>query len=114
MCTVLPLEGQNVSYVRLKFSDQITSRASVDTGSCAIGVPESLSNDLNLNFPKSLTFEKPSLNSLRMVSGHKVPIDKQNVFFSSDLTILKIVFLTLPAMNSFILEHLFLGNQYYN
>ena len=72
MGAVLPLEGENLSYVRLKFSNQIKRRALIDTGSCANALPESLFNDLNLTNPKSLTSEKPFLNSVRMASGQRV------------------------------------------
>ena len=42
MCAVLPLEGQNLSYVRLNFSSQTKRRVLIDTSSCAIDLPESL------------------------------------------------------------------------
>ena len=77
MCALLPLEGENLSYVRLNFSNQIKRRALIDTGSCANALPESLLNDLNLTIPKSLTSEKPFLNSVRMASGQRFPVDKQ-------------------------------------
>ena len=69
MCAVLPLEGENLSYVCLKFSNQIKRRALIDTGSCANALPEPLFKDLNLTNPKSLTLEKPFFNSVRMASG---------------------------------------------
>ena len=93
MCAVLPLEGENLSYVRLKFSTQIKRRALIDTGSCANALPESLFIDLNLTNPKSLTLGKPFFNSVRMASGQRVPVDKQKKYqFRSDLTVSKIVF----------------------
>ena len=55
MCVVLPLEGKNLSYIRLKFSSQVKPRALINTGSCANASSESLFNDLNLTNPKSLT-----------------------------------------------------------
>ena len=58
MSAVLPLEGENLSHVGLKFSTQIKKRALIDTGSCANALPESLFNDLNLTNPISLTLEK--------------------------------------------------------
>ena len=93
MCAVLPLEGENLSYVRLNFSGQIKRRALIATNSCANALPESLFNDLNLINPKSLTLEKPFFRSVRMDSSQKVPVDKQaNFHFRSDLSISKIVF----------------------
>ena len=47
VCAVLPLEGENLSYVRLKFSSQIKRKVLIDTGSCANVLPETFFNDLN-------------------------------------------------------------------
>ena len=109
MCPVLPLGGNNLSYTRLKVSSQIKRRASIDTGSCANALPESLFNDLNLTNPKSLTLEKPFFNSVRMASGQRVPVAKQakisiqiGPHFSQDS------FPILPTMNSVILGKPFL------
>ena len=77
ICAVLPFEGENVSYVRLKFSKQFKRTALTYTGSCANAFPESFFNDLSPNNPKSLTLEKSSLNSARKASGQKIPIAKQ-------------------------------------
>ena len=48
MCAVLPLEGENLSYVRLNCFLRIKRRALIATGSCANALPESLFFDLNL------------------------------------------------------------------
>ena len=64
MFAVLPLEGENLFYVRLKFSNQIKRRALIETGSCANALHEALFNDLHLTNPKSLTLEKPFFNSV--------------------------------------------------
>ena len=77
MCAVLPLEGENLSYVRLNFSSEIKRKALMDTSSCGNALPESLLNDLNLTNPKSITLEKPFFNSVRMTSGHRPPAVKQ-------------------------------------
>ena len=94
VCAVLPLEGESLSYVHLKFSSQIKRRALIDTGSCANALPESLFNAFNLTNPKSLTLEKPFINSVRMASGQTVPVNQQAKisFPRLDLTISKIVF----------------------
>ena len=93
MCAVLPLEGENLSYVRLKFSYQTKRRALIDTGSCANALPKSFFNDLNLINPKSSTSENgffylsewPPVKEFRL-------INKQKFDFTSDFTISKIVF----------------------
>ena len=109
MCAVLPLEGENLSYVRLKFSSQTKRRALIDTGSCANALPESLFNDINLTNPKSLTLEKPFFNSVRMASGQRVPVDKQaKISFQIGPHYFQDSFLILPTMNS-----VFLGNPFF-
>ena len=108
MCAVLPLEGENLSYVRLKFSSQIKRRALIDTGSCANALPESLFNDINLTNSKSSTLEKPFLNSVRMASGQRVPVDNQaKISFQIGPHYFQDSFLILPTMNSVILGNPF-------
>ena len=75
-CALLPLEGENFSFVRLKFSSQIKRKTLIDTSSCANVLPETLFIDLTLSNPKSLTLEKPCFNSVIMASGQRVPVDK--------------------------------------
>ena len=86
MCAVLPLRGENLSYVRLKFSSQIKRRALIDTGSCAKALPESFFYDIKLTNPNSLTLKKLFFKSVRMASGQRVPMDKQQKNFVSDRT----------------------------
>ena len=76
-CAVLPLEGENLSYVRLKISIEIERRALIGTNSCANALAEALFNDLNSTNPKSLPIGKPSFNSVKLSSGQQVPIDRQ-------------------------------------
>ena len=115
MCAVLPLEGENLPYVGLKFSSHIKRRALIDTGSCANALLESLFNDLNLTNPKSLTLEKPFFSSVRMASGQRVPVDKQaKISFQIGPHYFQDRFLILPTMNSVILGNPFFKKQYYN
>ena len=108
MCAVLPLEGKNLSYVRLKFSSQIKRRPLIDTGSCAIALPESLFNDINLTNPKSFTLQKPFFDSVRIASGQRVSVDKQTkLLFQIKLHYFQDSFLILPTMNSVNLGNLF-------
>ena len=53
VCANLPLEGENLSYVRLKFS-QIRRRAFIDTGSCANAMPQNLFDEILQNHPELL------------------------------------------------------------
>ena len=80
MCTVLSLEGENLSYVRLKISNQFKRRTLIDTGSCANALLEPLFKDRNVSNPKSSTFEELFTNSVRLASGYRVSTDKQAKF----------------------------------
>ena len=115
MCAVLPLEGENLSYVRLKVSNQSKRRALIDTGACANALPESLFIDLSLTNPKSLTLEKPFFNSVRMASGQRIPVDKRaKISFQIGPHYFQDSFLILPTMNSVNLGNPFFKKQYYN
>ena len=108
MCAVLPLEDENLSYVRLKFSSQIKRRALIDTGSCAKALLESLFRDLNLTNPKSSTLENPVFNSVRRVSGQRLPVDKQaKKLFQIGPHYFQNNFLILPTMKSVVLGNPF-------
>ena len=110
MCAVLPLEGEDLSYVRLKFSNQIKRRALIDTGSCANALSESLFKDPNLTDPKSLFLEKQFFNSFRMASGQKVPVDKQaRISIQNGPHHFQDSFLNLPTM-----DRVILGNSSFN
>ena len=54
-----------------------------------------------LTNPKFLTLEKPSFNSVRMASGHRVPLDKQaKISFQIGAHYFQDSFLILPTVNS--------------
>ena len=115
MFAVLPLEGENIPYVRLKFSSHIKRRALIDTSSRANALPESLFNDLNLTNPKSLTLEKPFFNSVRMASGQRVPVDKQTIIsFQIGPHYFQDSSLNLPNLNIVFIGNPFFEKQYYN
>ena len=80
MCAILPLEGENLSYVRLKFSSLTKRRALIDTGSCANALPQNLFDELEKQNPNGIILETPSFTSVRMASGQKIVIDKQEKF----------------------------------
>ena len=108
MCAVLPLEVENLSYVRLKFSNQNKRRALIDTGSCANALPESLINDLKLTNPKSLPLQKLFFTSVTRASGQRFPVDKQaKTSFQIGLHHLQDNFLVLLTMTSVILGNPF-------
>ena len=73
MCYVLPLEGENLFYGRLNFSDQFQQRALKHTGFCVNALPESLFSDLKLHHPKQTTLESSSFCSARVASDQQVP-----------------------------------------
>ena len=108
MCAILPLEGENLSYVRLKFSSLPKRRALIDTGSCANALPQNLFDELEKQNPNGITLETPSFTSVRMASGQKIVIDKQaKISFSIGPHFFTDSFLILPTMNSVILGNPF-------
>ena len=111
LCAILPLEGENLSYVRLTFAPQIR-RALIDTGSCANAMPQNLFDELIGNHPQLLKIESPNFTSNRMASGQKILIQKQvSLTFSIGLHSSKNSFLILPTMNNVILGNLFFKKQ---
>ena len=108
MCAILPLEGENLSYVRLKFSSLTKRRALIDTGSCANALPQNLFDELEKQNPNGIILETPSFTSVRMASGQKIVIDKQaKISFSIGPHFFTDSFLILPTMNSVILGNTF-------
>ena len=47
MCAFLPLEGENLFYVRLEFNSDLKRRALIDTSSCSNALQESFSRTTN-------------------------------------------------------------------
>ena len=108
MCAILPLEGENLSYVRLKFSSLTKRRALIDTGSCANALLQNLFDELEKQNPNGIILETPSFTSVRMASGQKIVIDKQaKISFSIGPHFFTDSFLILPTMNSVILGNPF-------
>ena len=108
VCAVLPLEGENLLYVRLKFTYDLKRRALIDTGSCANALPESIFLELQTNIPNQIVMEDPSFTSVRMASGQKVTIKKQaKISFKIGTHTFQDSFLILPTMNSAILGNPF-------
>ena len=104
----MPLEGENLSYVRLKFSTQIRRRALIDTGSCANAMPQNLFDELSKNHPDILQRETPQFNSVRMASGQRISVQNQvNLRFSIGIHSFTDSFLILPTMNNVILGNPF-------
>ena len=112
VCAILPLEGENLSYVRLKFSPQIRRRALIDTGSCANAMPQNLYDELLQNHPELLQKETPQFNSVRMASGQRISVQNQvNLRFSIGIHSFTDSFLILPTMNNVILGNPFFKNK---
>ena len=108
VCAVLPLEGKNLLYVRLKFNSDLKRRALIDTGSCANALPESIFLELQTNIPNQIVMEEPFFTSVRMASGQKVTIKKQaKISFKIGIHTFQDSFLILPTMNSAILGNPF-------
>ena len=111
MFAVLPLEGEKLIYVRLKFISDLKRRAITVTGSSANALPESIFLELQTNMPNQIVMEKSSFTSVRMASGQKVTIKKQaKISFKIGIHTFQDSFLILPTMNSAILGTLFPKN----
>ena len=77
MCAILPSEGDNSSYVRLKFHNQLKRRALIDTVSCANALPQCFFLDLEKSIPDQINLEELFFHSVRMAAGQRVSIKKQ-------------------------------------
>ena len=108
VCAVLPLEGESLLYVRLKFNSDMKRRALIDTGSCANALPQSIFLELHTHIPHQIVMEEPSFTSVRMASVQKITITKQaKISFQIGPHIFQDSFLILPTMNSAILGNPF-------
>ena len=108
----MPLEGENLSYVKLKFSPHIRRRALIDTGACANALPQNLYDELRANHPELIKNETPNFTSVRMASGQRVSVDNQvNLTFCIGIHSFTDSFLVLPKMNSVILGNSFFKKQ---
>ena len=108
----MPLEGENLSYVKLKFSPHIRRRALIDTGACANALPQNLYDELRSNHPDFIKNETPNFTSVRMASGQRVSVDNQvNLPFCIGIHSFTDSFLVLPKMNSVILGNSFFKKQ---
>ena len=77
VCAVLPLEGEKVLHVRLKFNSDLERRALIGTGSCANALPQSCFLEIQTNMPNRTVMEEPSVTSVRIESGQRITIEKQ-------------------------------------
>ena len=112
ICAVLPLEGENLSYVKLKFSPHIRQRALIDTGACANALPQKLYDELRSTHPELIKIEMPNFTSVRMTSGQRVSVENQvNLTFRIGVHSFTDSFLVLPKMNSVILGTSFFKKQ---
>ena len=100
----MPLEGESLSYNKVKFSPHIRRRGLIDTGACANALPQNLYDELPTNHPELIKNETPNFKLVRMASGQRVSVDNQvNLTFCIGIHSFTDSFLVLPKTNSVIL-----------
>ena len=109
---VIPLEGDTLLYVPLKFSSKLRRRSLIDTGACSSAIPESLYTELmtDANVMKTLV-KNAKCKTVRMASGKSLPVLGEIVLklFIHDSEFEE-TFMILPTMNSVILGSPFFQN----
>ena len=75
MNAVVPLEGENLMYLPLKFENDVKRKALIDTGGCANALPADFYEKLREPSPNSLSELKPaSFLNVKLASGRNVKV----------------------------------------
>ena len=109
ICAVIPLDGNNLSYVPVSFSPKIQRKALIDTGACANAIPSELFEKLKLEESISIKYhDKTEFEYVRLASGKRTKIITQiTVKFHISDHQFEDSFLVLPNMNSILLGNPF-------
>ena len=109
----IPLEGDILSYVQLKFSPDFRKRALIDTGACANAIPKKLFEYLQRNFPEKIgNLDKSEYEYVRLASGKLLPVNGEvQLKFNLANIEFEEIFLVLPTMNSMVLGNPFFKNH---
>ena len=100
------MNGLTLSYVKLRFSPQISFKALIDTGACANVIPKQTFHELrqNRDIEKLLHIENTTLSTVKMASGQLVSVDTEvSVPFKLGNQCFNEKFLVLKSANSLIL-----------
>ena len=109
MNAVIPLEGEELMYLPLKFENDVKRKALIDTGACANAMPTDFYEKLREAFPNSVLELRPaSFLNVKVASGRNVKVLGQiDVQFKMNEHKFEVTFLTLPSMNSVVLGNPF-------
>ena len=101
VCATIPLDGDKLSYVKLRFSPSIRRRALIDTGACANALPESMLRDIeNDNQAENIKFQSPEYTKVKMASGQVQRVNQQaEITFQIGNHVFTDTFLVPPTMN---------------
>ena len=64
-------------YVKVKFQENLTRRALIDTGACSNVINKNLFEELNQLSQNKIKTEKPKWDGFKMASGQIVKVEKQ-------------------------------------
>ena len=104
------MNGLTLSYVKLRFSTQISFKALIDTVACAKVIPKRTFHELrqNRDIEKLLHIENTTLSTVKMASGQLVSTDTEvSVPFRLGNQCFNEKFLVLKSANSLILGNPF-------
>ena len=109
---VIPLEGETLSYVRIKFDNILRRRALIDSGSCSNAIPLSLLNEFEEK-QICIEVETPTYNTVKLASSAPVVVKQQiKVKFTIGYYHFSDSFLVLPTMNTVILGNPFFKKNF--
>ena len=105
MNAVIPLEGEKLMYLPLKFENDVKRKALIDTGTCANTMPADFYKKLIEASPNSLSELTPaSFLNVKVASGDNVKVLGQiDVQFRGNELKFEDTFVVLPSMNSVVL-----------
>ena len=109
MNAVVPLEGENLMHLPLKFDNDLKRKALINTGACANAKPAPFYKKLREASPNSLSHLKQAVSlNVKVASGRNVEILGQiGLQFKIKEHKFDDTFLILPSMNSVVLGNPF-------
>ena len=108
-CPIIHMDGEQLSYVTIKFGKILGKRALIDTGACGNAIPQDFYSKLkNTSDVKLGDLEEPDFSIVKLASGKKLNVVGQaQISFSLAGIPFSEKFLILPEMNSIILGNPF-------
>ena len=109
---IIPLEGENLMYIPLKFEKKLRRRAIIDVGACANAMPAELYEKLKEESPNSISeLQQASYLNVKVASGRtRKVLDQVDVQFRVNDPNFQNSFLILPSINIVVIENHFSKN----